>query len=131
VQLGIYVNHRSTKSDDQYQQLPYHCQDFSLSRTLFYHNNINDLSGVIIYFVSSKFGHLQRQNVSKSEVRLTIQTMIDVLFRISGVIYYQLSLLDLALDNSFTVNGTIMDSVLIFIANAVNVYIYITFNRYE
>ncbi len=69
--------------------------------------------------------------MSKSEVRLTIQTMIDVLFRISGVICNELLLLDQAVNNYFTVYGTIMDCVLIFIANAVNVYIYITFNRYE
>jgi hypothetical protein len=69
---------------------------------------------------------LQKNNVSKAEVRLAIQTMIDTLLRMSGYIY----------DTFFILSGfdfgfeSIIDYSLVFLANAINAYIYLMFNAY-
>lgn len=64
--------------------------------------------------------------MSKTEVRLTIQSMIDALFRMSGYMYNIFS----AAVVYTTVYESIIDCLLIFIANVVNAYIYVTFNAY-
>ncbi len=69
--------------------------------------------------------HFQRQTVSKTEVRLTIQTMVDTVFRSSYYIYWHFFP-----SSAETQIGAIVDYVLLLISNAMDAYIYLIFNGY-
>jgi len=59
-----------------------------------------------------------------SEVRLTIQTMIDAIFRSIGVIYR-----NFFPSSTETFVGAVVDDVMRLLANVVDVYVYIIFNK--
>jgi len=68
---------------------------------------------------------LQRENVSQVELRLTIQTSCDVVFRMSGYIYD----IFFSANANDTVYGSIISNALMSAVNALNPYIYLTFNK--
>ncbi len=68
---------------------------------------------------------MQRKNVSQVELRLTIQTMLDVVFRMSGYIYD----IFFSVDANDTVYGSIIVCTLLSAVNSLNPYIYLTFNK--
>lgn len=75
------------------------------------------------FFSSTRF---QRQKVSKVEVRLSVQTMIDALFRMGGFIYWNF----LAGDGTGSLYTTIIQNSLILVGFCLNAFIYPTFNQY-
>ncbi len=63
--------------------------------------------------------------MSKVEVRLTIQTMIDAFFRLSRYAYQEFFWASAAT----TVVGTIITAWLTLITNGLNAYVYVLFNK--
>jgi len=84
-------------------------------------------SKVVSFAVRNHFVcyHFQRQTVSKTEVRLTIQTMVDTVFRSSYYVYWHFFP-----SSADTQIGAIVDYVLLLISNAMDAYIYLIFNGY-
>ncbi len=68
----------------------------------------------------------QRRSISQVELRLTIQAMIDAVFRMSGFLYWYF----FPSSSVDTILGVIIENSLVLLASALNAYIYVIFNRY-